>query len=226
MHNEPLKSVKIIKVVFCLPGDNFSGRFMDCWSNTLLYCLNNGIQPLLSRRESPNIYFVRNMCLGGDVLRGKGQKPFNGQIEYDYIMWIDSDIIFRAEQIRELISHDKDIVSGIYLMADGRHLAACRDWDEEYFKKHGSFEFLTLKALEGQAALMEVAYTGLGFMLVKKGVFEKLEYPWFSPRNLTIGNASDFCSEDVGFCLKAKDVGFKIYIDPRIKVGHEKKLMV
>ena len=27
---------------------------------------------------------------------------------------------------------------------------------------------------------MEVQYNGMGFMLIKKGVFEKVEYPWFS----------------------------------------------
>jgi len=31
--------------------------------------------------------------------------------------------------------------------------------------------------------------------------------------------------EDISFCLRAKEKGFKIYIDPLIKVGHEKKIV-
>jgi hypothetical protein len=34
---------------------------------------------------------------------------------------------------------------------------------------------------DGKEDLIEVAYTGIGFMLIKKGVFERLEYPWFKP---------------------------------------------
>lgn len=76
-------------VVFCLPGDSFSGTFLECWSNLLAECLRHNIVPIISRRCSCNIYFVRNMCLGADVSRGKDQKPFDGKIDYDYLMWID-----------------------------------------------------------------------------------------------------------------------------------------
>ena len=78
------------------------------------------------------------MCLGASVSRGKGQKPFNGQIDYDYIMWIDSDIVFIPQHFQKLLSHKKeDIVSGIYMKDDGKHFAICKEWDEEYFSKHG-----------------------------------------------------------------------------------------
>ncbi len=32
--------------------------------------------------------------------------------------------------------------------------------------------------------------------------------------------------EDVSFCLRAKENGFKIHIDPAIRVGHEKKIVL
>ena len=216
----------IIKVVFCLPGNNFSGKFLECWTDLTAYCLNNNIQPLLSQKKSCNIYYVRNMCLGADVSRGKDQKPFNGQVDYDYIMWIDSDIIFNPQHFQKLLNNNKDIISGVYLMDDGKHFATCKEWDEEYFKKNGHFEFLTLKEINGRGMLTEVSYTGMGFMLVKKGVFESMEYPWFSPIPKKIGNMVDFTMEDVSFCLKAKENGFKIFIDPTVIVGHEKKVIL
>lgn len=63
-------------------------------------------------------------------------------------------------------------------------------------------------------------------MLIKKGVFESMDYPWFRPINQKIGKCVDFCMEDVAFCLRAKEKGFKVYIDPTIRVLHEKKVLL
>jgi GT2 family glycosyltransferase len=166
------------------------------------------------------------MCLGADVLRGAQQKPFDGKLAYDYLMWIDSDVLFTPQQFARLLSHQCDIVAGLYLMEDGKHFAAVRDWDEEHFAKHGSFRFLTPGMLEGEEKLVEVAYTGMGFMLVKQGVFEKLEYPWFKPIEKKIGEAVDFTMEDVSLALRARELGVKVLVDPQVRVGHEKTVVL
>jgi hypothetical protein len=231
MQNKPLT------VVFCLPGNSFSGKFLERWTDLVAYCLSHGIRPVLSRRESCNIYFVRNMCLGADVSRGKDQKPFDGKLDYDFIMWIDSDILFTPQQFMRLLGHNTDIVSGVYLMEDGKSLATVREWDEEFFKENKHFKFMTMQDLtrplpqplsrgERGETLIEVAYTGMGFMLVKKGVFEKLEYPWFRPIEKKIGDMVDFTMEDVAFCLRAREAGFKILVDPEARVGHEKRIVL
>jgi hypothetical protein len=217
---------KPLNVVFCLPGNSFSGKFLERWTDLVGFCLKHGVQPLLSRRESCNIYYVRNMCLGADVSRGKDQKPFDGKLDYDFIMWIDSDVLFTPQQLMKLLGHNADIVSGVYLMEDGKSLATVKEWDEEFFKKNSHFKFMTLQEIDGKKELIEVAYTGMGFMLVKKGVFEKLEYPWFRPIEKKIGEMVDFTMEDVAFCLQAKEKGLKILIDPAIRVGHEKKVVL
>ena len=36
------------------------------------------------------------------------------------------------------------------------------------------------------------------------------------------GEVQDMCGEDVSFCLDAKDEGFEIWCDPRIRVSYEK----
>ncbi|MDD5675429.1 MAG: hypothetical protein PHC61_14760 [Chitinivibrionales bacterium] len=220
MPNKPLT------VIFCLPGNNFSGKFLECWTNLLTFCHTNNIQPILSRQYSCNIYYVRNMCLGADVMRGKKQNPFNSQIDYDYIMWIDSDILFTPQHFVNLLNHKKDIVSGVYMIEGGEYLATVKDWDEEYFKRNVSFKFMTLKDIEDQKDLIDVSYTGMGFMLVRKGVFESLEYPWFKSIEKQIGDMVDFATEDVEFCLRTKEKGFTVFIDPRVRVGHEKGIIL
>lgn len=59
-------------------------------------------------------------------------------------------------------------------------------------------------------------------MLVKRGIFESMEYPWFQPEYINIGTAKDFTMEDVSFCRKANRLGYQVLIDPTIVVGHEK----
>ena len=73
-----------------------------------------------------------------------------------------------------------------------------------------------------------VDYTGFGWVLIKKGVFENLEYPWFAPKMQVFesGSVQDMCGEDVSFCLDAKEKGYEIWCDPRIRVGHEKTRII
>jgi hypothetical protein len=214
------------RIIFCLTGTTFSGKFLDCFIDVIAYCMQSNIQFAVSRKESPVVYYVRNMCLGGDLLRGENQKPFDGKIDYSHIMWIDNDIMFTPQQFQKLLSYDKDIVSGVYMMANQIHFATVVNWDEEYFKKNGSFQFLKQEDIKEKTNLIDVAYTGLGFMLIKKGVFESLTYPWFRPIFYEIGNVKEFCSEDTGFCQLVREKGYKIYVDPQMRVGHEKKVVL
>jgi hypothetical protein len=215
-----------MKVVFCLPGRSFSGEFLSCWTDLYYRCLANGITPILSQRYSCNIYYVRTNCLGADVTRGKNQKPFNGKLDYDYIMWIDSDIIFNSDQFMKLLSHQKDICSGLYLMQGGKNYATVETWDEDFFAKHGYFKFMSPEDIKNKTELIKVNYTGMGWMLVKKGVYESIEYPWFEPIRKEINGYTDFTMEDVAFCHKAIENNYDIHIDPTVIVGHEKTVVL
>jgi hypothetical protein len=212
-----------MKVIFCIPGNNFSGNFLKSWTSLLLNCFNNNIEVLLSQRYNPNIYYVRSECLGANLLRGKKQVPFDNKINYDYLMWIDSDQIFAPEHFFSLLSDNKDIVGGLYLMEGRTHFASVKTWDEDYFRKNGTFQYLTPKDLSSNEELIEVVYSGFGFLLIKRGVFESLEYPWFEPQTINFGNdIEDFASDDISFCIKAKKAGYQIFVDPKVIIGHEK----
>ena len=230
--NQPYdRLVKKTTIVFCLPGRSFSNKFLLSWSELLTNLTKMGFIIRISQKYTSNVYYVRNMCLGGDVMRGIHQKPFDDKLHYDYIMWIDSDIVFNTTQFLTLLKHNKPIVSGLYLMDGGKQYATVKDWDLDFFRKHSYFQFLTPDYIntwknKNPNKLMEVEYTGFGFMLVKKGVFEKLKYPWFSPiyEKRIAKDVVDFCSEDVSFCQKVLKQGIKIFIDPNIVVGHEKHI--
>ena len=218
------------KVIFCLPGREFSGRFLSCWTELVYACMSQGIQPIMSQQYSPLLYYVRNMCLGGDNLAGIKQVPFQGKIDYDYIMWIDSDIVFTPDQFFKLIDNDKDISSGLYMMADNTHYATVENWDDKFFQENGHMQFVNREILSKKKDLFKADYTGFGWILMKKGVFESLEYPWFQPMwteyEVDGKTIRDFSMEDVAFCRMIKEKGYDVWIDPTIVVGHEKMVIL
>ena len=218
-----------MNIIVCLTGNNFSGNFLDSFSETLHYFYRRGYNFAISRKESSNVYFVRALALGADVSRGEKQKPFNGTVNYDWILWIDNDIVWRPKDLEALFNTKGDIVSGLYIMSNNTQFTAVTEWDTDYFKKNQSFKFLTREDLNlaEYKNPFEVVYVGMGFMAVRKGVYEGIDYPWFEPQTFDLGGGiKDFCSEDVGFCLKAKKAGFKIVVNPSIIVGHEKKVVL
>lgn len=167
------------------------------------------------------------MCLGGSTIRGENQKPYNGALDYDYIMWIDSDIIFTPNDLMKLIKHNKDIVSGLYMMDDMKHFATVEQMDDNFFIKNGYYKFLSYEDIKNKKELFSVDYTGFGWILIKFGVFEKLKYPWFKPLFKDFNNGIvEFTMEDVSLCRLLVEIGYKIWIDPTVLVGHEKKIVL
>jgi hypothetical protein len=216
-----------MRIVFCLPGREYSREFLLAWSDLLMQAASKGHQCMISQQYSSVVHFARAKCLGGDVLKGADQKPFQGQVEYDAIMWIDSDIVFKPEDFWRILESPQDVTAGLYMMEDLTHFAAVKDWNEEYFKKFGTFKFLRPDDIVGAAEYMPVAYAGMGWMLIRKGVIEDLKYPWFWGNLQTIGDdLVDMNSEDVAFCKALAEAGHVVYVDTKLRVGHQKKMIV
>lgn len=216
----------MLNIIFCIPGNNFSNIFLNCWTNLVFYCLNNNINPILANAYDSNVYFVRSKILGGSTLNGTNQKPFNDTIKYDYIMFIDSDIVFKPEDFAKLLNMNVNIASGCYLMDGGTEYCIVENLNNTYFLDNGHYEFISLDGLRCKTDNFLVDYCGMGFMLIKYNVIEKLTYPWFSPKTIQFNdNITEFASEDVSFCLSLKDKGFSISVNPSVKVGHEKKMI-
>jgi len=224
-------SLKDKSIIFCLPGNNYSGDFLVNFIELLSYISNQGGNFKISQQYSSMVNFARCKCLAADVLEGKTQLPFNG-MDYDYMMWIDSDIRFNFQMLEKLISMDKDIASGWYSqpggdLSNGFYTPVVETMDSEYFIENGTYKFLTSNELLEKTEPFKVDYIGFGWVLIKQGVFEKIEYPWFAPKLINIAeNIQDVCSEDVAFCHDAKDAGFEIWVDPTCRVGHEKLVMI
>lgn len=229
------------RVVIALPGNHFSNNFLMSWTRTLNALWKKNYEVIVLSRYSSFVTFSRMQTLGLDALRGPNQKPFDGKLDYDVWITIDSDMVFNPEDVIEIIENTKihPVVSGLYLMADRTHFACVEEWDESYFIKNGSFKFIKedhvnsyKEALAPNVPFMKVAYNGMGLFACRKGVIESLKYPYFDrPTQEIIDEngvviAREICSEDVGFCKNLIDAGHSIYVNCNVRVGHEKSYII
>jgi hypothetical protein len=216
----------MMNLIFCLPGKAFSSNFFNSWNATLNELNRQGITYAYSNSYDPVVYYTRNRILGGQNTAGKSQKPWQGQIDYDRIIWIDDDMVWQAADVMSLLNTDKPIVAGTYIMSDGVNYPIVENLDYAHLASNGVFQFMTKEDLSAKTVPFKVSYTGFGFLSIKKGVLESMEYPWFQPRWVSHGDFHDFCAEDVGFCWAAQELGHEIWIDPSIRVGHEKTVIL
>lgn len=130
--------------------------------------------------------------------------------EFDYVLWIDSDMTFPPSLLLDLIAHDKDIVTGVCAMR--RH-----PYTPCVYKEKEKYEAVT----EWPDRLFEVDACGFGAILTKVEVLEKMFDKYQTCFQPIYGYG-----EDMSFCRRAKELGYKIYADPNIDIGHIGKTIV
>ena len=249
------------KIVFCLPGRGVSYTYLKNFVQLCFDMVSNQMSVQISQDYSSMVNFARCKCLGANVLRGPDQIPWDGKLDYDYQLWIDSDIVFNTEKfwqlldlalpeeavtqeditdddgnvtgMRQIINNEfeREIAAGWYSTEDGKTTSVAHWLDEDDFRSNGGvMNHEMVDGISKRKKPFTVDYTGFGWVLIKKGVFEdeKMSYPWFAPKMQVFesGAVQDMCGEDVSFCLDAMDAGFEIWCDPRIRVGHEKTRVI
>jgi|SRR5882672_11689 len=125
-----------------------------------------------------------------------------------HVLFIDDDMAMPTDSLIRLLSHDKDIVSGLYVNRQYPHPPVIFN----FINGTMSRIYLTPE----NAGLMEVSAAGFGFLLVKTKVFASLDKPYV--RNGEI--VKDRRNEDIDFCNRARAAGFKIYCDLDCPIGH------
>lgn len=240
--NPPLESVVGTdrrRIILALPGDNFSSAFMMSLLASMNILLDNSkYQLIISPGVSSFVPFARMQTLGLNVLRGVEQKVFNGE-EFNFWITIDSDQVFSPAHIIDLIEslETHPVVAGCYRMSNLTHYPVVENWDTDYFKKRGTFEFMSVEKLdtwrkenEGEN-FKKVAYAGMGFFGMRKEVLDAMKYPYFDSEKTTIDGdkgvvLQDIMSEDVAFCKNIEKAGYDIMLKTTLRVGHEKRVIL
>ena len=143
------------------------------------------------------------------------------------LMFIDSDINFEAEDIFRLMAWNSDpkkgIVAGIPVARKkGKTYISTLDTDEDE------------NILMNYMGLVKAKRVATAFMIIRREVFEKLyeAHPeWRYHDEKKVGDEitaffdfalkdGTYIGEDFLFCDRAREMGFEVWIDPTIKLGH------
>lgn len=177
-------------IVFNLFDDFYSGEFLNSWIKLSTYLNNTGIHYHLSQHSSCNAFYAKQMCLGGNVLAGSKQVPYQNTIKYDILIFLSNKITFTPTQFIKLYEKFEDY-KFLSARVDGRYKTITED--DNYIKAE---------------------YLDFDFVLIRRGVFEELEYPWFRPHVCTKESEQRFI--DIDICRRIRQQNIDLIIDKKI----------
>lgn len=162
------------------------------------------------------IAYLRNKLVNEGKSDLQYQKLNDGFTHY---LFIDSDTVVSVEAVKKLLSYDLDIVAGAYVSRESEY---CYVGGHFKYDDKNIVDFINIE--KSTKGLIEVDWVGAGCLLIKKGVFENLPYPWFHYpiiEKMCDGDKhAEMVFEDVGFSMLAKKHGYNIYMDCDVEVKH------
>lgn len=171
-------------------------RFYALWE--FVECLLGLKIPVISE-ASPLIDLNRNNL----VKRAK---------EKDYLLMIDTDMVFTKKDIDSMIAHIEnglDIVSGFCVRCSNGMPAIFKETQGDYMQE-----------LNWKEGLNEVDAVGGAFLILSKNAMQ-IEDPFSF---IAVNGFSQ--GEDISFCHKAREQGFKVWCDTSIKIGHIRQIII
>ncbi len=147
---------------------------------------------------------------------------FLNQPDSTHLFFVDADIGWEPWHLLVLINHNVDLVGGLYPM---KTLPV-------------KWVINTLEGTTTQNNLLEVSKIGTGFMLIKREVFDVCaKHPSVKSYKNDTGldpeidkhlktyfdcsvREDRYYSEDWQFCENFRDLGGKVYVDPRVMLTH------
>lgn len=144
----------------------------------------------------------------------------------DYLLFIDSDINFEPDDILRLMAWGSDPKKGIVAAvprtrSEDKVYIANLDYDEN--------NELTMNRM----GLVRATRVATAFMLVRREVFETMveahpEWKYYDKRSDRVVPClfdfkladEGYIGEDFLFCDRVRDLGFEVWVDPSITLGH------
>ena len=104
-----------VNILIATPGRNMEAEYVKSLIQTISYLNQVGISYMFLNEYSSMVSTAREATAMGDqYLDPFNNSPVRGQVTYDKIFWIDSDIGWEITDFMKIYESDKDIVSGLY----------------------------------------------------------------------------------------------------------------
>ena len=176
------------------------------------------VASMLNLQMPENCEIAYNMIANCLVHEARDSQAIHSiENDVDYLFFLDSDMMPAPSTLVQLMSHDKDIVSAMCFKRNPPFQPCF--YTKASIKKGEDGKIIPImeSALAPETwdneGLVNVEAVGMACCLIKVDVFKKLEGGnWFFPLP-RIG-------EDLTFCMKARQAGFKIYVDLGLNCHH------
>ncbi|MBI4155165.1 hypothetical protein HY498_03710 [Candidatus Woesearchaeota archaeon] len=155
---------------------------------------------------------VKNVVVNRNLLRDYFLKK-----DFDYFFSLEQDVIAPNDVIEKLISHKKEVISGVY-------------YTVYRFKGEPGVRPLLWAAVEGKPdavrfmsteakkpGLYKIKWCGLGCLMIARKVIKDIKFRY-------VENSGVF--DDVWFCKDAEKKGYEIWADTSVQCDHELNFLV
>lgn len=189
-------------IVFLTPGTSMEAEYFKSMIKTIKVLESNSITWDLHTQFSSHVAVAREQTLN-DLFVYTGT-------DYKMLLWIDSDIVWKPEDVLKAYNSEHDVLTGVYAVNGNEELAAAvinSEWVDDWY-------------LSSLTQPVKVHSAGMGFLAIKSGIIEKIERPVFS-----VDTKTTILGEDIILCNKLRAIGVDIFLDPAIRLGHVKKVI-
>lgn len=124
------------------------------------------------------------------------------ELQAEYVLWLDSDMVFPSSTLTRLLSHKKDIIGCNYM----RRSLPLKTVTYTDIRNWNSWV-----PLETDQDIIEVDGTGMGCLLMKTEIFTKIKKPYFKFTYQPL--TDDHLGEDFTLLQDLKKLDYKVYVD-------------
>lgn len=165
--------------------------------------------------------FLALLAEGGSILPRQRQSMLETAIANGatHALFLDTDMNFPHDTVHRLLRHNVDIVGCNYAR---RGKLPIQSTAGNIPEPGGSFIF----RLRKDGGLEEVDYVATGVLMIRLAILKDIPKPWFNfvydeaiPQPESHGH---WLPEDWYFCQKAREAGYKVYVDHGLswEIGH------
>lgn len=183
-----------MRLLIAIPTlDYVISDFMRCLIDLTMKLKDDGVNFDVKIQSGTLVHMARDKLARHAVNKG-----------YTHVLWLDSDMIFEPSLLDDLMTCGKDFVTGI---AHGRR------------KPFGSCLFKQImppvRFEEYPKSPFQVAGCGMAVCLIKTSILKSVFLA-----NGTCYTPMNNIGEDLAFCERARKLGFEIWAEPMVRVGH------
>lgn len=185
-----------MKLLIGIPTlDYVNAEFMQCLCRLIMRLKDGGVNFELDIESGTLVYMARERIAQKAVNEG-----------FTHVLWLDSDMVFSPDILDDLMFSGHDFVTGIYQARRKGYSSVifkCIDLNKvERFEEYPKETF-------------EIQGCGFGCVLTATHILKAVllqKDTCFTPI-LQYG-------EDIAFCFRVRELGYKMYCEPSVVCGH------